>query len=267
MLNKKEINAVFIATPHSAHAEQIVSSLKAGKNVFVEKPLAISEQELMTIIETKLNHNQLLTVGFNRRFAPLSLAINDEFKNISEPLVINIRVNAGLIPKDHWTQIPEIGAGRIIGEMCHFIDLMQYFTNAEPVKVYAECIASGNTKIKSDDNIAIVIRFSNGSIGNLSYVANGDKSMPKEFIEVFGAGKAASIDNFLAGSIYSGNKIKRLKSSGKGHKQEVDAFLTALIEGKDAPISFRSVCLTTITTFKIIDSLYTGLPQQIELDV
>jgi predicted dehydrogenase/threonine dehydrogenase-like Zn-dependent dehydrogenase len=266
IIEKKEINTVFIATPHSSHANQAIQSLKAGKNVFVEKPLAITEEELCEIIETKATNNLSFMVGFNRRFAPICEAIKREFENASEPLVINIRINAGFIPKDHWTQVAEIGAGRIIGEMCHFIDLMQFFTDSNPIKVYADCIESNNDKLKLDDNIAIVIKFKNGSIGNLTYVANGDKSLPKELIEIFGAGKAAVINDFQNGTLFSGNKSKALKSSGKGHQQEVEAFLNALKDGKDSPIDFRSICLTTLTTFRIIDSLRTGLPQEIKLN-
>jgi predicted dehydrogenase/threonine dehydrogenase-like Zn-dependent dehydrogenase len=267
VLEKKGINTVFIATPHSSHARQVIQSLRSDKNVFVEKPLAVTEDELIEIIETKAINNLPLMVGFNRRFAPICVQIKKEFANIGEPFVVNIRVNAGFIAKDHWTQIPEIGAGRIIGEMCHFIDLMQYFTNEEPVKVYADCIQSENEKLKTDDNVAIVVKFNKGSIGNLIYVANGDKSLPKESIEIFGAGKAATINDFQKGSIYSNNKSKALKSSGKGHRQEVKEFLTALNEGKDSPIDFRSICLTTLATFKIIDSLKTGLPQEIKINV
>jgi len=266
VIEKKAITTVFIATPHSSHANQIIQSLNAGKNVFVEKPLAITEEELCEIIAAKKINNFPLMVGFNRRFAPICAAIKKEFENASEPLVINIRINAGFIPKDHWTQVAEIGAGRIIGEMCHFIDLMQFFTASSPVKVYADCIESNNHKLKLDDNISIVIKFKNGSIGNLTYVANGDKSLPKELIEIFGAGKVAVINDFQSGSLFVGNKSRALKSSGKGHHQEVEAFLNALKEGNDAPIDFRSICLTTITTFKIIDSLRTGLPQEIKLN-
>lgn len=238
--------------------------MQANKNVFVEKPLAVTQEELEAIIETKATHNFPLMVGFNRRFSPICIAIKKELENAAEPIVVNIRVNAGFIPKEHWTQIPEIGAGRIIGEMCHFIDLMQYFTNAEPVKVYADCIQSDNSKLKLDDNIAIVVKFNDGSVGNLTYLSNGDKSLPKEHIEVFSAGKAAVINDFQNGVLHSNNKTKALKSSGKGHQQEIEAFLTALNKGKDCPITFRSICLTTLTTFKIIDSLKTGLPQVID---
>jgi polar amino acid transport system substrate-binding protein len=232
----------------------------------VEKPLAVTEDELNEIIRVKAQHRRPVMVGFNRRFAPICEAIKKEFSGVGEPLVVNIRVNAGFIPKEHWTQIAEIGAGRIIGEMCHFIDLMQYFTDAEPVRVYADCINSTNEKLKLDDNISIVVKFHDGSVGNLVYVANGDKSMAKERIEVFGAEKSAVINDFQDGTMHSGNKIKKLKSAGKGHSQEIASFLTALKDGKDAPISFRSICLTTLTTFKIIDSLKTGLPQEIKIN-
>ena len=266
VIEKAEINTVFIATPHSSHAALVIQSLDTGKNVFVEKPLAITEEELNNIIEVKALTNRLLMVGFNRRFAPVCLEIKKEFRNVEEPFVIHIRVNAGFIPKDHWTQIANIGAGRIIGEMCHFIDLMQFFTDSEPVKAYADCIQTSNEKIKTDDNIAAVIKFKNGSVGNLTYVANGDKSLPKEQIEIFCAGKTAVINNFQNGVFYSNNKSKSLKSHGKGHQEEVQAFLNALNQGNESPISFRSICLTTLTTFKIIDSLKTSLPQEIRID-
>ena len=266
VLGNEKINTVFIATPHSSHADLVVKSLEANKNVFVEKPLAISAEELDRVIETKKNHSQPLLVGFNRRFAPISEDIKKEFQNTGEPMVVNIRINAGFIPKDNWIQQKDIGAGRIIGEMCHFIDLMQYFTGSEPVKVYADCINSTNDKISPADNIAIVIKFANGSVGNLTYLANGDKGMPKELIEVFSGSKIGVINDFRDGLIYKNGKAVKLKSSGKGHKEEVAAFLNALKSGNGSPISFRSICLTTLTTFKIHDSLHTGLAQDIWLD-
>ncbi len=266
VIKNDKINTVFIATPHSSHAELVIKALKANKSVFVEKPLAITPDQLKDVMAAKVHFNNSLMVGFNRRFAPISVSIKKEFTNLSEPQIINIRINAGLIPKDHWTQQPHIGGGRIIGEMCHFIDLMQYFTDAKPVKVFAESINTGNDKIKSEDNISIVVKFDNGSIGNLLYIANGDKSMPKEYIEVFSGGKIGVINDFREGSVYKKGKMIKLKSSGKGHKEEVEAFLNNVRDGKGSPIEFRSICLTTITTFKILDSLYTGLPQQVVLN-
>lgn len=266
ILNKNKINTVFIATPHSSHANLVIKSLKTNKNVFVEKPLAINPEQLKEIIDHHSNFNKILLVGFNRRFALISKTIKKEFKNIDEPLVINIRINAGIIPKDHWTQQPEIGGGRIIGEVCHFIDLMQYFTEAEPIKVYAESISSENAKITTDDNVAITVKFSDGSIGNLTYLANGDKGLPKERIEVFGGGIVGIINDFKDGISYRNGQSTKLRSSGKGHHEEISEFLSAIKEGKESPISFRSICLTTLTTFKILDSIYTGLPQNISLN-
>jgi predicted dehydrogenase/threonine dehydrogenase-like Zn-dependent dehydrogenase len=266
VLGNEKINTIFIATPHSSHAGQVIESLKANKAVFVEKPLAINEEELNAVIETKKKHQQPLMVGFNRRFAPISEVIKKEFQDTGEPMVVNIRINAGFIPKDNWLQQKDIGAGRLIGEMCHFVDLMQYFTGSEPVKVYAECISTNNDKITPADNIAIVIKFKDGSVGNLVYLANGDKGMPKELIEVFSGSKIGVINDFRDGLIYRNGKTIKLKSSGKGHKEEVSAFINALKSGNDSPISFRSICLTTLATFKIHDSLFTGMPQEVMLE-
>ncbi|MCK5470303.1 MAG: Gfo/Idh/MocA family oxidoreductase, partial [Cyclobacteriaceae bacterium] len=261
VIESKDINTIFIAAPHNTHAQYVINGLKSSKNIFVEKPLAMSFEELDVIKEIYQTTPKPLMVGFNRRFAPISKTIKDEFKNMDEPLIMNFRINAGFIPKDHWTQNESLGGGRIIGEMCHFIDLMQYFSNAEPVKVYADCIDTNNSEIKNDDNIAITIKFNDGSVGNLVYLANGDKSMPKENIEVFSGSKIGVIKDFRGGEMYKDGKKYKLKSESKGHKQEVCAFLDSIKNGEESPISFRSICLTTETTFKIIDSLSTGLPQ------
>lgn len=263
IITSSAINTLFIATPHNSHASYAIDGLKSNKNVFVEKPLAMNIDELQAVEEAYRDSKSLLMVGFNRRFAEVSKQIKSAFDTLTEPIFVNIRVNAGFIPKDHWTQNPEIGGGRIIGEMCHFIDLMQYFTDSEPVKVYAESIYTANDNLTPEDNIAIVVKFKNGSIGNLSYLANGDKSVAKELIEVFGGGKTGRIHDFRLGELHEGNSVKKLKSASKGHKQEVYEFLDAIKKGSEAPISFESIKLTTLTTFKIIDSLNTGLPQNI----
>lgn len=257
------INTVFIATPHNTHAKFVIEALNQNKNVFVEKPLAMNLEELDSVKESYNKNKKLLMVGFNRRFADVSLKIKALFKDINQPLVMNFRVNAGFIPKDHWTQNEKLGGGRIIGEICHFVDLMQFFTESEPVKVYADCIDMHNEEIKNDDNIQISIKFKDGSIGNLTYVANGDKSMPKEHLEIFGGGKIGVIEDFRSGTIHKNNKVIKIKSENKGHKNEVHTFLKSIKEGTIQPISFDSLYLTTLTTFKIMDSLKTGLPQKL----
>ena len=267
IFKKEDINTIFIATPHNTHSELVIRAMESKKNVFVEKPLAINESQLFKVIDAKSDYTNNLMVGFNRRFAPVSETIKNEFCNINEPLVISMRINAGFIPKEHWTQQHDVGAGRIIGEICHFIDLIQYFTDSEPVKVFAEAINSENVKITPDDNISIIVKLANGSVGNIVYLANGDKGMPKEKIEVFGAGMIGVINDFRDGVFYRGGKVIKLKSNGKGHREEIIRFLDSVKKGDESPISFRSVCLTTLTTFRIIDSLRTGLPQIISLDV
>ncbi|AUP79380.1 bi-domain-containing oxidoreductase [Flavivirga eckloniae] len=263
VLDNSKINTVFIATPHNSHSSYVIEALKAGKHVFVEKPLAMNLDELEKVKEVYLNSESKLMVGFNRRFSLIAEKINETFSKNSEAKVINIRINAGFLPKEHWTQNPNIGGGRVIGEMCHFIDLMQFFTSSKPIKVYAACIKTENTKLTPEDNISITVSFEDGSIGNLLYLGNGDKSLPKELVEVFSGGKIGRIHDFRSGEIHESNKISKLKIDGKGHKQEVEAFIDSLKSNKDSPIPFESIYLTTLTTFKILDSIATGLPQEI----
>jgi polar amino acid transport system substrate-binding protein len=260
------INTIFIATPHNSHADLVISSLARGKHVFVEKPLAMNQEELDKVAVAISDSNKLLMTGFNRRFSPSALRSKGFFNNAQEPLVINYRVNAGFIPKDHWTQIAVIGGGRVIGEMCHFIDFMQFLTGAEPVMVYAASMNTNNLAIAQEDNISVNIQFKCGSVGHLLYVANGDKRLPKERIEIFGAGKVAVIDDFKRTIVFNNGSKKIFNDIGKGHKQEVDAFIKSIVKGDAAPISFSSLYLTTLTTFKIWDSLRTGLPQKIDYD-
>jgi len=142
---------------------------------------------------------------------------------------------------------------------------MQFFTGSEPVRVFAQCINSHNDKLKDDDNISISVMFSDGSVGNLVYTANGDKALPKERLEIFGGNTVFVIEDFRKGTLFRNNKEKQFKTSGKGHQQEIEAFFKALREGNASPIAFRSLCLTTLTTFRIAESLITGLPQDIAL--
>jgi predicted dehydrogenase/threonine dehydrogenase-like Zn-dependent dehydrogenase len=263
VLANENINVVFIATRHDTHADLVISSLEEGKHVFVEKPLALRESDLKRIAEVVERAKECkLIVGFNRRFAPLALEARQVFQNLSEPLVVNYRVNAGFIPKDHWIQ-REQGGGRILGEVCHFIDFIQFITRANPIKLTAEAIGGASTKMDPRDNVAITLGFDNGSVGIITYVANGDKLLNKERIEIFGGGKTVVIDDFRSAEIYSGGRCKRLKLAGKGHSEEVDLFIRSVREGLPSPISFESLHYTTLTTFRILDALHTGLPQSV----
>ena len=256
IFNDNEINTVFIATRHASHAGYVIEALKSGKNVFVEKPLAINEEELEKIKEEfESKSGQYIMTGFNRRFSDSFVKIKKFFKEVKEPMLINYRVHAGFIPKNHWTQSPEQG-GRIIGEACHFIDVMQYLTNAKPTGVFAHNLVSENNAMQEYDNTAVIINFSDGSVGNLLYLANGDTSVPKEYCEVYGGGRTAIMNNFSEVKLFAGGKSKKVKSDGKkGHKEEIEYFINVLKGNEEPTLKFESMYLTTLTTFRIIESL------------
>ena len=238
VLSNREINTVFIATRHKTHADFAVAALDAGKNVFVEKPLAIREEDLRRIAEASNRRPACrLMVGFNRRFAPLARRAKEVFNEVAEPLVVNYRVNAGFIPRDHWTQTDE-GGGRILGEVCHFVDLIQFLTGANPERVFAECISSPSARMINQDNVAITIRFGNGSIGIITYLACGDKLLDKERVEIFGGGKAFIIEDFKTGKLYAGGSCRKIKDPGKGHREEIELFIKSICEGFASPIPY-----------------------------
>lgn len=264
VVNSSEINTVFIATPHNSHAKLVSAALHAGKHVFVEKPLAIDYAGLKEVEEAKAKSKGVLMVGFNRRFSSAAQEIKKRVSILNEPVVMNFRVNAGIIARDHWIQKPEVGGGRIIGEMCHFFDLMEYLSSSYPTKVSAESLQTQNEKFVNQDNVVISVKFANGSIGTLTYVSNGDSSLPKEKLEVFCGGLACVIQDFRNVVIYANGKETKIDCVGKGHREEVNAFIDAVQNSLTDPIPFDSIARTTLVSFKAIESLSTGLPQYID---
>ena len=251
LLGDPEIDAIVIATRHESHARMVTAALEGGKAVFVEKPLAIDAVGLQNVVDAAAPGSRIL-VGFNRRYAPLSVEMK-KFLEEAGPLAISYRVNAGLIPRESWIQGDE-GGGRIIGECCHFVDLMQFLTGADPIGVYAVQHPDG------PDTLSAVIRFSDGSIGSLNYFANGDRSLPKERIEAFAGSRTAVLDDFRSLELRHDGKQRTIRKSGqdKGFDAEIEAFLTALQRGTPMPISLESQLLTTRTTFAIDESMRTG---------
>ncbi len=258
ILDDEDINLVVVATRHNLHASIAVEALKQGKNVHVEKPLALNIEELKAIIEAEKISQGRLLVGFNRRFAPQAIKAKEAFSKRKTPLMVNYRVNAGYIPLNHWVHDPQEGGGRIIGEVCHFVDFLQFLTGSFPERVFATKISGGGDVIP-DDNVSITIAFADGSTGTILYTALGDKSLPKEYIEIFGGGKAMSINNFKSGKGFS-------LSQDKGHYGEFRAFTEAILSGNPSPISIKELALTTLVTFKINESLKTGMPVSINLE-
>ncbi len=239
----------------------------------MEKPLAISESELKEIIETRKTTGGRLMVGFNRRFSPFTQEVKRFFEDRQNPLIINYRVNAGAVPRNHWVQDPQEGGGRIIGEVCHFVDLMQYILNSrseakgrsgssQPVKVYAEPISGNNASLISNDNVNITLKFADGSVGTISYVANADPSVPKERVEILGENSAAIIDDFKQAKLTRNGKTKTVKrfNQDKGHLKEFEAFVKSIKNGGELPLPFVEAVIATLVTFKIHESINTGMP-------
>lgn len=268
ILDDSNVNAVVVATRHNLHADLCIQALERNKAVFVEKPLAMNMDELKRVASAAMQHHQVVMTGFNRRFAPMTKELSRFFAKRTTPMMVQYRVNAGFIPKDHWIQDPVEGGGRIIGEVCHFVDFIQFVTGAVPVQAYAASTRSENDKITDYDNVFIALTMSDGSIGHISYTALGDTSFPKERVEVFADGKLAVLDDFRSLSLVEGGKTAVSKSANqdKGHEEEILAFIRAVTKGEPTGLALESQLVTTLTTFKILDSLRTGMAVPVHLD-
>ena len=258
IIENDDINTVFITTRHDSHAYYVVRALKAGKHVFVEKPLCLKVQELVDIGKCYAQSDmrrRLLMVGYNRRFAPLIQRLKKELG--PGPMAMTYRVNAGAIHGDAWIQDPELGGGRIIGEVCHFVDTLTYLSGSLPDSVYANAMADPSNL---NDTLNAALTYQNGSIGIVSYLANGDKMLPKERIEVFCHGTVAIVDDFKKLTIYANGKKKRKKLifQDKGQKEEVGQFVNTILNGNTELIPFHEIYNASLVTFKIIDSIQTG---------
>ncbi|HJR08937.1 MAG TPA: bi-domain-containing oxidoreductase [Pyrinomonadaceae bacterium] len=268
VISDEAANLCVIATRHDTHAALTCRALRQGRHVFVEKPLALDDEELDSVLEAARESRASLMVGFNRRFSPHARACADAFAARREPLSILYRVNAGRIPRSHWVQDAREGGGRIIGEVCHFIDLMQFLTGALTVRVYAEAIASRNEEIVNDDSVMITLRFSDGSNGTIAYLAEGDRALPKERIEIFGGGKTFIIEDYRTATLYAGGRERQMKlrAQDKGQAEEVRAVCAVVSEGTPAPIALEDLAATTRATFRIRDSLRTGRAVEVTSD-
>jgi len=262
VINDNNSNTIFVLTRHDTHASYILDTIESGKHVFTEKPLCITENEL-ELIKNKYNkskQDKLIMVGFNRRFSPYIKKLKSVFTP-DQVKAINIRINAGSLPFDHWVNDKEIGGGRIIGEACHFIDLATFISGSKIELVFAQAMDSHNNL---PDTVNINLKFSNGSIANISYFSNGNKMMPKEKIEVFCNDTSITIDDFKKMTIL-GNSIKNIKYKGqdKGHDQELTEFFNAIKNGDSCPIPFEESYNSTFATFKVIQSIKENRPTKL----
>lgn len=265
----KDSDAIMVVTRHDTHAESVSKALGADKHVYVEKPLALTIDELANVHAAYQGSKGTVMVGFNRRFAPSTLEVVEHFKHVKSPLVVNIRVNSGQIPSDHWIQDPEVGGGRMIGEGCHFVDLASALTGSNPVTVSAIASAKADKSALLNDNLSVSLQFENGSIANIIYCADGSKAMAKEYVEVFGGGKSAVIKDFKEAELFSGDtKVvnKKLSAQDKGQKNMLKDWLTAMKAGQQA-VSYECLMATSMATIMAVESIATGSPMKVDFSV
>ncbi|MBV9573967.1 MAG: bi-domain-containing oxidoreductase [Acidobacteriales bacterium] len=269
LLDDPEINTIVIATRHNLHAPQILSAITAGKHIFCEKPLCLTEEELSEIVrhycEIAVPHRTLLMVGFNRRFAPMVQRLKAFTDGIHEPLALHYRVNAGYISPDHWTNDIEIGGGRILGEACHFVDLLTFLAASPIIEVRATTVR--NPGQYSGDNVILSLQFANGSSGTISYLSSGDRTASKERLEIFGGGAVAILDDFRYLELvrHGRKQISRSRfRQDKGHRDEWRAFTAAINSGGKSPIPFEDLISTTLATLKALDSRASGEPVAVD---
>jgi predicted dehydrogenase/threonine dehydrogenase-like Zn-dependent dehydrogenase len=258
VLAHPDIDAVFIATRHHLHAPQAEVALRASKHVFVEKPLALSLAELEAVLAAQEASGHVLFVGYNRRFSPLAAALKGFFAERRSPLVIYYRVNAGQIPADSWIHDPAVGGGRILGEVCHFIDLACYLAGAMPISVHAEGIQARGAA-RADDNLVLTLKLGDGSVCSILYAATGDPSGGKERVEVLGDDAIGCLDDFRSLHLHRGGRGRTIRklSQDKGHRAAVRAFFEAIRVGASA-MSMEQIAAVSRATFGAVESLHTG---------
>jgi predicted dehydrogenase len=252
---------MFITTRHNNHADLVIESLEHGKHVFVEKPLAVDMEQLSRVASVYGNLLEKgsapqLMVGFNRRFSPHAKYMYKSVSGRSSALAMSMTVNAGALPKDLWVHEPSQG-GRIIGEGCHWIDLMSFMANSKVKSVHSIAIDQELELPIKNDNAIINLKFEDGSIGTLQYISTGNKSFSKERLTLFCEGKVLELDNFKKVNGFGTDSFKKM-GQDKGHQAEMVGFVDNIKNSKSSMISFDSLVNTTLATFAHVRSLEEG---------
>jgi len=265
ILGDPGIGSVLITTRHNLHGRLVLEALAAGKHVFVEKPLCLTEAELQVIISA-YDGTRLLMVGFNRRFAPLAQEVKKFLAGRRTPLVMSYRVNAGYIPPDSWVHDPEVGGGRLLGEVCHFIDFLHYLSGSPAVQVSAVALSGALGQYRRDDNFMLSLTFQDGSLGNIIYTAKGTKSFSRERLEVFAEESVAVIEDFRRGLLVQGGRSRSLKklSMDLGYRGEMEFFSQNVQKGSDYDKVCKQYIASSEATLKAALSLTTGETQKIK---
>ncbi|UPH70274.1 Gfo/Idh/MocA family oxidoreductase [Abyssibius alkaniclasticus] len=257
-LTNTDIDTMVIATRHDAHAKQVLEALRAGKHVFCEKPLCLTLDELAEIEAEKATRpEQHLMIGFNRRFAPHIIQMKGLLNKIDQPKTFIMTINAGDIPADHWAQNPAVGGGRIVGECCHFIDLLRHLAGAPIVAHHAVSLGEHTAIAIREDKAVITLQFADGSVGAVNYLANGHPSVAKERLEVFVAGRVLQLDNFRRLTARGWSKVRpvRLWKQDKGQVACATAFIEAVRSGKPAPVSAAELFEVSRVSIEVAESL------------
>lgn len=257
ILADDDVDAVLITTQHNAHASQVIECLKAGKHVFVEKPLALTNDEIDEIVEVYEKGNASISVGFNRRFSPFIQDMKKQLGDTSDaPIHVIATMNAGFISADHWVQDMEVGGGRIIGEACHLIDLITYLSDSTVESVVMN--AMGTDPDAGSDNASILLKYKNGTNGVINYFANGHKSYSKERVEVYSQGRTMIMDNFRKSMYYGFKSSGMSKSQDKGHYNQFKLLIDNLKKDGSPTIPFEQVINTSRAAIAAVESLQKG---------
>jgi polar amino acid transport system substrate-binding protein len=253
-----QTDVLFVATPHDSHAQFAIQGLAAGKHVFVEKPLCVRRDELHAIADAVATAPGHLFVGFNRRFAPLTGIVRDFLAGSRGPLLVTIRVNAGLMDRKHWVERADVGHGRIIGEVCHFVDLAAFLCRSVPVRVVARATTSERPPVLAD-NVAIHITMADGSIAEVIYTAAGATTMPKERLEAFRGGRSVVLEDFRSATLYGAGGARTLGRGrqGKGQKEMLRSFLSSLTQTAPA-VPLDDLLRISESTIAAVESIATG---------
>jgi predicted dehydrogenase len=261
----ERINTIAVLTPHHLHAHHVGAALVAGKNVFCEKPLALSAEELEAISEAMRGNTGVLMLGFNRRFAPLAQQMKGFLDRVREPLLMHYRINAGALPRDHWVHDPERGGGRLLGEVCHFIDFLAFLAGSPPDRVVAQGLPDREPFL--EDNLALMFSFPDGSVGTISYAANGDRAFSKERLEVFSGGKVAILNDYRSLELVQHGRRRTRRhwlKQDKGHAAAWAAFTKVLVEGGTPPIPYEHVFGVSMAAISALEALRANEVKPIE---
>jgi predicted dehydrogenase/threonine dehydrogenase-like Zn-dependent dehydrogenase len=258
------VDFVVIGTRHADHAYLAQRGLEQGKHVFVEKPLALTEAELEDVLAAAARGPGILAVGFNRRFSPMLVALRDFLARSESPVTATYRVSAGAIDPTNWVHDLTQGGGRILGEVCHFVDSLTFLAGSPAVEVHAVGHGGEDTALQARDNLVVTLAFADGSAGSIAYVAEGAPGIGKERVEAFARGRVGVLDDYRTLDLHAGSEhdAQRLREADKGHRAEAEAFLAGARAGR-APVALDELANVSLATLAVVESLRTGRPVRV----